>query len=64
MPEILLVYGDSDVILDIKYENILDINKAEFPLLDNESLYLELEKDIKLHDSILILNFNTFTQMI
>ncbi len=64
MPETWLGYGDSDVILDIKYENILDINKAEFPLLDNESLYLELEKGIKLHDSTLILNFNPFIQMI
>ncbi len=64
MPEIWLGYGDSDVILDIKYENILDINKAEFPLLDNESLYLELEKEIELHDSTLILNFNPFIQMI
>ncbi len=64
MPETWLGYGDSDVILDIKYENILDINKAEFPMLDNESLYLELEKEIKLHDSTLLLNFNPFTQMI
>ena len=47
MPEIWLGYGDSDVILDIKYENILDIHKAEFPMLDNESLYLELEKEIE-----------------
>src|SRR5919112_817299 len=64
MPEIWLGYGDSDVILDIKYENILDINKSEFPLLDNESLYSELEKEIDLHDSTLILNFNPFMQMI
>jgi hypothetical protein len=64
MPEIWLGYGDSDIILDIKYENILDINKSEFPLLDNESLYSELEKEIELHDSTLILNFNPFMQMI
>ncbi len=64
MPEIWLGYGDSDVILDIKYENILDINKAEFPLLNNESLYSELEKEIKIQESTLILNFNPFIQMI
>jgi hypothetical protein len=63
MPEIWLGYGDSEVILDIKYENILDINKTDFSLLDNESLYLELENKIELHNSTLVLNFNPFIQM-
>ena len=30
MPEIWLGYGDSEVILDIKYENILDNSKPQF----------------------------------
>src|SRR6478609_8614543 len=64
MPEIWLGYGDSEVILDIKYENILDNNKAEFLLLDNESLNLELEDKIQLKNSTLILTFTPFLQMI
>src|SRR5918994_6546001 len=64
MPEIWLGYGDSNVILDIKYENILDINKTDFSLLGSEALFIELDKEIKLYDSCLILNFNPFTQMI
>ncbi|MBA3976861.1 MAG: hypothetical protein H0X50_01530 [Nitrosopumilus sp.] len=64
MPEIWLGYGDSNVILDIKYENILDINKTDFSLLDSEAVFIELDKEIKLYDSSLILNFNPFTQMI
>jgi nickel-dependent lactate racemase len=64
MPEIWLGYGDSDAILDIKYENILDINKPDFTLLDHESLSSELENKIEICDSTLILNFNPFIQMI
>jgi nickel-dependent lactate racemase len=64
MPEIWLGYGDSNVILDIKYENISNINKADFTILDHESLSSELENKIELGDSTLILNFNPFVQMI
>ena len=64
MPEIWLGYGDSEVILDIKFENIRDNSKSDFLLRDNESLSSELEKKIKLKDSTLILNFNPFLQMI
>ncbi len=64
MPEIWLGYGDSEVILDIKYENILDNNKSEFFLLDNESLNSEFEKKIQLKNSTLIITFNPFLQMI
>lgn len=64
MPEIWLGYGDSEVILDIKYENILDNNKSEFLLLDYESLNSELEKKIQLKNSTLIITFNPFLQMI
>jgi hypothetical protein len=64
MPEIWLGYGDSEVILDIKYENILENSKPEFPLLDNISLNDELENKIQLKSSTLILNFTPFLQMI
>ena len=64
MPEIWLGYGDSEVILDIKFENILDNSKSDFLLLDNESLSSELEKKIQLKDSTLILNYNPFLHMI
>ena len=64
MPEIWLGYGDSEVILDIKYENIQDNSKADFLLLDDKSLSSELEKKIQLKDSTLILNYNPFLQMI
>ncbi len=64
MPEIWLGYGDSEVILDIKYENIFYNNRAEFQLLDNELLNIELEKSIQLKKNILVLNFNPFVQMI
>lgn len=64
MPEIWLGYGDSEVILDIKYENILDNNKPDFLLLDNASLNAELENKIQLKNSTLILTFTPFLQMI
>lgn len=64
MPEIWLGYGDSEVILDIKFENILDNSKSDFLLLDSESLSSELEKKIQLKDSTLILNYNPFLHMI
>jgi hypothetical protein len=64
MPEIWLGYGDSEVILDIKYENILDNNKSEFLLLDEASLNADLENKIQLKSSTLILTFTPFLQMI
>ena len=64
MPEIWLGYGESEVILDIKYENILENKKSDFLVLDDESLNLELEKKIQLKKSTLIITFNPFLQMI
>ncbi|MGN6349721.1 MAG: hypothetical protein ACTHLL_08245 [Candidatus Nitrosocosmicus sp.] len=63
MPELWLAYGDSEVILDIKYENILDDVRPQFPTLDNMSLFLELENKLKLKNSNLILNFTPFFHM-
>ena len=64
MPEIWLGYGNSEIILDIKYENILYNIRSEFQLLDNESLNKELEKIPQLKKNVQILNFNPFVQMI
>ncbi len=64
MPEVWLGYGDTEVILDIKYENILDNVKPQFSLLNTESLNLELENKIKLKNSNLIIIFTPFLQMI
>ena len=64
MPEVWLGYGDTEVILDIKYENILDNVKPQFSLLNNESLNLELANKIKLKNSNLIIIFTPFLQMI
>jgi len=64
MPEVWLGYGDTEVILDIKYENILDNVKPQFSLLNTESLNLELANKIKLKKSNLIIIFTPFLQMI
>ena len=64
MPEVWLGYGDTEVILDIKYENILDNVKPQFSLLNTEALNLELANKIKLKNSNLIINFTPFLQMI
>lgn len=64
MPEVWLAYGDSNVILDIKYENILDNINSQFKIIDNDSLSLELENKIKFKNTTLILNFTPFLQMI
>jgi hypothetical protein len=64
MPEVWLGYGDTEVILDIKYENILDNVKPQFSLLNTESLNLELANKIKLKNSNLIIIFTPFLQMI
>jgi len=64
MPEVWLGYGDTEVILDIKYENILDNVKPQFSLLTTESLNLELANKIKLKNSNLIIIFTPFLQMI
>src|SRR5919112_2874366 len=64
MPEVWLGYGDTEVILDIKYENILENVKPQFSLLNNESLNLELANKIRLKSSNLIIIFTPFLQMI
>ncbi len=63
MPEIWLGYGESEVILDIKYENILKNIKSEYSLMDSGSIERELDTKIDLKESTLVLIFNPFYQM-
>lgn len=64
MPEIWLGYGESEVILDIKYENILRIAKPVFNSLTIESLNNELENKLKLNESTIILVLTPFVYMV
>ena len=46
MPEIWLGYGESEIILDIKYENISKIPRPSMNQLNMESLKIEFENKI------------------
>lgn len=63
MPEIWLGYGDSEIILDIKYENILNILKPEINVLNPEKLSLSIRNNINLQNSTLILITTPFPRM-
>lgn len=63
MPEIWLGYGDSEIILDIKYENLLKNIKPEFTTLDTESISNEIKNKIPLKNSTLILIIKPFHAM-
>lgn len=64
MPEIWLGYGDSEIILDIKYENILNIIKPEFNMQNLENLNLSIRNNMSLQNSSLILVTTPFPKMI
>lgn len=63
MPEIWLGYGDSEIILDIKYENILNIIKPEINVLDPEKLSLSIRNNINLQNSTVLLVTTPFPRM-
>lgn len=63
MPEVWLGYGDSEIILDIKYENILKILKPEIKVISPEDLRLIIHNNIKLQNSTLILITTPFPKM-
>ncbi len=46
MPEIWLGYGDSEIILDIKYENISIMPRPSMNNLDLEKLEIEIQNKI------------------
>lgn len=64
MPEIWLGYGDSEIILDIKYENILRILKTNFNTIIENEIFEILDKNLKNNGKSLVLIFNPFYQII
>lgn len=64
MPEVWLGYGDSEIILDIKYENILKIVKPEVKVISPENLRLSIHNNLNLQNSTLILITTPFPKML
>jgi len=64
MPEIWLGYGDSEIILDIKYENIQNIIKPEINVQNPESMSMSVRTNVNLQNSTLILVTTPFPKMI
>ncbi len=64
MPEIWLGYGDSEIILDIKYENISNIPRPAMNRLDLEKLEIEIRNKIVIQESTLILITSPFFFML
>ena len=64
MPEIWLGYGDSEIILDIKYENISHILRPSMNNLDLEKLENEIQNKIVIQESTLILITSSFFFML
>jgi hypothetical protein len=54
MPEIWFRYGTTDIVLDIKFENLLKHVSSEYPLLTDDEIKSAL-KDVKIGDNTLIL---------
>lgn len=63
MPEIWLGYGDAEIILDIKYENISKILKPEVKTINPEDLSVIIHDNINLQTSTLILITTPFPKM-
>ena len=64
MPEIWLGYGYSEIILDIKYENISQIPRPTMNKLDLEKLEIEIQNKIEIQESTLILITSPFFFML
>jgi nickel-dependent lactate racemase len=60
MPEIWLGYGDSEIILDIKYENISQVLRPSMNKLDLITLENEIKSKIVIQESTLILITSPF----
>ena len=63
MPEIWLGYGDSEIILDIKYENILNIISPNINKMDLDTIRTNINNKVKIRESTLILVTTPFPQM-
>lgn len=64
MPEIWLGYGDSEIILDIKYENISHVPRPSMNKLDFETLETEIKNKLIIQESTLILITSPFFFML
>ena len=64
MPEVWLGYGDSEIILDIKYENILRILRPQIKVISPENLRLNIHNNINLQNSTLVLITTPFPKML
>jgi hypothetical protein len=64
MPEIWLGYGDSEIILDIKYENISYVPRPSMNKLDFEKLETEIRNKLILQESTLLLITSPFFFML
>ena len=64
MPEIWLGYGDSEIILDIKYENISHILRPSMNKLDLDKLENEIQNKLVIQESTLILITSPFFFML
>ncbi|HEX5891701.1 MAG TPA: hypothetical protein VFY41_02470, partial [Nitrososphaeraceae archaeon] len=53
MPEIWLKYGSTDIVLDIKFENLLKHVSSDYPLLTDDEIKSAL-KDVIIGDNTLI----------
>ena len=60
MPEIWLGYGDTEIILDIKYENISQVLRPSMNKLDLITLENEIKSKIVIQESTLILITSPF----
>lgn len=64
MPEIWLGYGETEIILDIKYENILNISTPTFGTMTYEKIQSAISDNTTIKESTLILVLTPFQFML
>ncbi len=64
MPEIWLGYGNSEIILDIKYENIMKVISPGISNMDMDLLRTNITNNIEIRESTFVLVTTPFPQMI
>ncbi len=63
MPEIWLKYGTTDIVLDIKFENLLKHVSSDYPLLTDDEIKSAL-KDVIIGDNTLILAYPVLDRLL
>ena len=53
MPEIWLKYGSTDIVLNIRYENLLKHVSSDFPLLMEDEIRLRLSNVVLADDTLI-----------